>query len=241
MSSSESRTPAPAPWALDELALDEVFTPLYELPGHAPVAPASSHAPANASRADEAGAALEASVEARVAERLAALRPAIEREAYARGQADGQREGAELAREPIGRVLQALVEATGAVRAHEQRWLGNVEENLAAVAVTIARHLIQRELATDPSVVTDLVARALRQFPLERQVTVRLHPDDHAIVQDALAAGALASADTLEVHWLADAHIVRGGCLVEGRERVLDGRMDTALERAYRALGQVQA
>jgi flagellar biosynthesis/type III secretory pathway protein FliH len=45
----------------------------------------------------------------------------------------------------------------------------------------------------------------------------------------------------LEILWQADAHVVRGGCLVEGRERVLDGRIDTALERVYRSLGQVQA
>ena len=33
----------------------------------------------------------------------------------------------------------------------------------------------------------------------------------------------------------------RGGCLVEGRERIIDGRVDTSLERAYRSIGQVQA
>jgi len=28
---------------------------------------------------------------------------------------------------------------------------------------------------------------------------------------------------------------------VEGRERIIDGRVDTSLGRAYRAIGQVQA
>jgi flagellar biosynthesis/type III secretory pathway protein FliH len=44
-----------------------------------------------------------------------------------------------------------------------------------------------------------------------------------------------------DVRWVADPHIVRGGCLVEGRERIIDGRVDTSLERAYRSIGQVQA
>ena len=44
-----------------------------------------------------------------------------------------------------------------------------------------------------------------------------------------------------DVRWVADAHIARGGCLVEGRERIIDGRVDTSLERAYRTMGQVQA
>jgi flagellar biosynthesis/type III secretory pathway protein FliH len=239
MSSSE-HTPAPAPWALDELECADVFTPMYDAWGEALAEPdtaATAAADASASAATDDALALEARVEAR----LAALRPALEAAAYARGHEDGLQAGVEQAREPIARVVDALSEALGAVRAHEQRWLGNLEENLAAIAVTIARHLIDRELTADPSVVTELVARALRQFPLEKQLTVRLHPDDHALVRDAHAAGTMGLDAALEILWVADAHIVRGGCLVEGRERVLDGRMDTALERAYRTLGQVQA
>jgi flagellar biosynthesis/type III secretory pathway protein FliH len=237
----------PAPWALDELDVDDVFTPLHDAYGHALPSSAMAHhderpaSSAEQAAADAAAEAERAAFEARVTERLAALRPAVEAEAYARGRTDGLAEGAAQGREQVTRVLEALMEATASVHAHEQRWLGNVEENLAAMAVTIARHVIQRELATDPAVVTDLVARALRQFPLERQLTVRLAADDHAIVMDALAHGGLDVPSSHEIRWLADPHIVRGGCLVEGRERVLDGRIDTALERTYRALGQVQA
>lgn len=243
--SSSDRTPAPAPWALDELEYTEVFTPLYDaFDGSAADAPAlmddASHTADD--RAGTSAPSVDASVvDALVEARLAALRPALEEAAYARGHADGVRQGADQAREPIGQLLSALAEAMSSVRAHEQRWLGNVEENLTALAVTVARHVIERELSTEPSVVTELVMRALRQFPLERQLTVRLHPDDHALIRHAIATGEFTVEPALEIHWLSDVHIVRGGCLVEGRERVLDGRLDTALERVYRALGQVQA
>lgn len=36
--------------------------------------------------------------------------------------------------------------------------------------------------------------------------------------------------------WVADARVSRGGCMVEGRERIVDGRIETALERVYRRL-----
>ena len=39
-----------------------------------------------------------------------------------------------------------------------------------------------------------------------------------------------------ESHWIADHRISTGGCVVEGRDRIIDGRVDTALERAYRRL-----
>ncbi len=235
MSSSDAFAPLPSPWALDELEQTDVFMPMHDMHIDSGHAAATAHgAPCDSDRQR-----MNAEVDAMVAERLAQLRPRIELEALARGHAAGLAEAEQNGQQQIARVLQALIEATSSVQAHEQRWLGNIEENLAASAVTIARHLIQRELTAEPSVITDLVGRSLQQFPLERNITVRLHPDDLAIVHEAIARDALLG--VRDVRWHADSHIVRGGCLVDGRERVLDGRIDTALERAYRTLGQVLA
>ena len=41
--------------------------------------------------------------------------------------------------------------------------------------------------------------------------------------------------------WVADPRVSRGGCLIEGRDRIVDGRVDAALERAYRRMAQVDA
>jgi flagellar biosynthesis/type III secretory pathway protein FliH len=43
------------------------------------------------------------------------------------------------------------------------------------------------------------------------------------------------------LRWIGDSNVERGGCLTEGRERIIDGRVDTALERAYRTIAQIQA
>ncbi len=218
-------------WYLDELEVPDVFMPIDMS------TPIGEHAEQSDPEPRLDNAAFEAAVAARVAE----MKARIEKDAYARGHAAGVEESHTAAADQISRVLQALIDATSLVQAHEQRWLGNIEENLAASAVSIARHLIQRELTMEPSVVTDLVTRSLQQFPMERQITVRLHPDDLAIVQEVISQHALVGTEKRAIHWFADPHIVRGGCLVDGRERVLDGRIDTALERAYRALGQVQS
>lgn len=234
MSSSDAfRQPAPSAWALDELETTDVFL---SMPGFGAIEEGAHSNPVT-----DNGAADTVSFDAAVAQRLASLRPRIEADAFERGRAAAREETDKSSHDQLSRVLQLLLEATQSVHAHEQRWLGNVEENLAAAAVTIARHLIQRELTAEPSVITDLVSRSLSLFPLERNITVRLHPDDLSVVQSAMTRDEGFAAQAREVRWHADAHIVRGGCLVDGRERVLDGRIDTALERAYRTLGQVLA
>jgi flagellar biosynthesis/type III secretory pathway protein FliH len=44
-----------------------------------------------------------------------------------------------------------------------------------------------------------------------------------------------------ELRWTPDARVARGGVLAEGRERIVDGRVDSALERMYRALARTHA
>ncbi|MEQ1690783.1 MAG: FliH/SctL family protein, partial [Gemmatimonas sp.] len=112
-------------------------------------------------------------------------------------------------------------------------------ENIAAIAIAVTRHIIEREVTVDHTIVRDLVQRALSQFPIDQTITVRLHPDDAATCSSSALADP--SGRVKDVRWVSDPNIIRGGCLVEGRERIIDGRIDTSLERAYRSIGQVQA
>ena len=155
------------------------------------------------------------------------------------GQDDAERAVREAAEAKVAQALRALDEAVASVQLHSERWIANVEENLSALATVVARFVVEREVATDPSIIRELVQRALSQFPMDQMVTVRLHPEDAATC--TFEAGADASRRVRDVRWIADPQITRGGCLVEGRERIIDGRVDTSLERAYRTVGQVQA
>src|SRR5581483_5312930 len=109
------------------------------------------------------------------------------------------------------------------------------EENVAALAVIVARQLISREVSLDPELVADLVRRALTEFPIDQSVRIRVNPLDLSLL--TLGAGADGSplapiTGARDVTWQADPRISRGGALVEGRDRIIDGRVDTALERA---------
>jgi len=216
MSSSEPKTRMSAlPWALDEFASTDIF----------PRSDALGAEPANASRAGDSSTPN-------------SERARIEANAYARGIADGERIARDDVEPRVASLLAALAQAVESIRMHEARWLANADENVAAIAVSVARHILQREVATDMSTVNALVQRALAVFPLGQTITVRLSPEDHACGIDLLKGLADGKQD---VRWIADPHITRGGCLVEGRERIIDGRVDTALERLYRSIGQVQA
>lgn len=168
-----------------------------------------------------------------LAERAAAEADA----AYAAGLAEGRAAGGADAEAALAGVAGALDAAAGEVRAHEARWLGDLEAHVAALAVAVARHVIGREVAGDDAFVTALVARAVAEFPADQPLAARVHPGDVAALKAAWAAAPRAA----ELRWVPDAGVMPGGALVEGRERIVDGRVDAALERVYRAISGQQA
>lgn len=159
-------------------------------------------------------------------------------DAYALGFEEGYHEGelAEQARLQAAR--RAAEDALDVIRANEERWSDSISENIVALAVAVARHVVDRELALDPTIVAHIVSQAITAFPIDQPVRIRVNPNDLAVLDAAglTAADGLGSVAQRPAHWIADAHVHAGGCVVEGRDRIVDGRVDTALERVYRRL-----
>jgi flagellar assembly protein FliH len=192
-----------------------------------------------------------ASEAAAIREQLLAHMATMEREhqlalqeAYDRGLAEGREagEGAERAR--LRGAVIAAESAFDELRAGEARWLANVEENVSAISIAVAQQIIMREVTTAPDVVLSLVTRAVQEFGLDQPLTIRVNPGD---LENLQAADRHTPGDyrelsaSRELRWLPDARIEHGGCVVEGRERIIDGRVDTSLERLYRRLTRTHA
>lgn len=216
---------------------------------HAPAAAVPAGPTAEELEAARQQAEFEAAFEAAVAEQVAQAMAQREAEeaarleevraaALAEGEAAGRAACEQEVLEALGSAYAALHEAAQAVQAQGERWTANLEENVAALAVGVARHVVGREVAADPAVVRALAARAVLEFPVDQPLTVRAHPDDLAALRATLGD---AAADARDLRWTADANLARGGVLVEGRERIVDGRVDAALERVYRALARTNA
>jgi Flagellar biosynthesis/type III secretory pathway protein len=117
-----------------------------------------------------------------------------------------------------------------------------LEENVAALAVIVARQIVAREVSLDRQLVSDLVRRALTEFPVDHSVRIRVNPIDLSLMTMGDASQGIAPiTSSRDVSWLADPRVARGGCLVEGRDRIIDGRVDSALERAYHRMSDIDA
>ncbi len=159
-------------------------------------------------------------------------------ESYERGVAEGRRAGEQDASARLRHAVDAVTEALESLHADADRWVGNAEENICALAIAVARQVIGREVTLDKSALSAMVEQALGEFPPDQPITLRVNAQDLQVINAAFNALGDASplAGRKEVQWLADPRIAAGGCLIEGRDRIVDGRVDTALERLYRRL-----
>jgi flagellar assembly protein FliH len=192
-------------------------------------------------RAVEEERLLEALTEANLAwesdERV--RRETIRAEAYHEGFEAGRLDGERAEGLRLAAARRASEQALDDVRDGESKWAGTIEENVTALAIAVARQLIARELRSDASAVVELVRRALAEFPIDQPLRIRVNPVDLALLSTVGSDAPITTGR--EAAWVADAQIAPGGCLVEGRDRIIDGRVDAALERLYRRVTYTHA
>ena len=169
---------------------------------------------------------------------VAAVHAAELRAARETGYQDGYRDGlvaldgfkqsyaAQTTRQ-IGVLLQSLADELGGLQQDMAR-------TLAVTATHLARQIVRTELATQPQLVAAVATDALNTLLLSAQhITLRVHPDDHALVAQGAAEGLAARGARL----LADASLARGGCLVESDIGVIDATLEARWRRSVAALG----
>lgn len=114
-------------------------------------------------------------------------------------------------------------------------WLDRLEDNVLALSIAVSRHVLQAELDLAPEKVRAIVQAALKKASVwDEPVRVRLHPDDLSAldaVQDDGFKALIASFK--DVDWISDDSLQRGDCLVEGLSKLIDGRVDVALQSLY--------
>jgi flagellar assembly protein FliH len=156
---------------------------------------------------------------------------------YDEGFREGVAQGEARAAEALASAVAAAEKAARRLQEDRQHLTEGVEEDVLVLALAIARHIVGRELRGDADTFADRVREALNAFPLNQAVKIRVHPADLSRISSISEGGdVIPISGGRDVQWIADSAIVESGCVLEGPERVLDGRLDHTLERVFQAL-----
>lgn len=143
-----------------------------------------------------------------------------------------EREHAAMLREGQERLDRAVGLLGAAARALNERTLPLLSESegaLTRAALELTEAIIGYELGDGEKSARSALDRALRLADPALVRSVRMHPDDMAILDDGVRMGA-------GVDFIADESLARGDAITHFPDGYLDARIGTALARAKSAL-----
>ncbi len=133
-------------------------------------------------------------------------------EGFARGLADGAAQGE-------ARLVTLLKSLARPLEDLDER----VEEALVSLAMSVARHLVRRELKSEPGQIVAVVREAVSALPLNSQVVhLYLHPEDATLVRETLSVHDGAT----PWHIVEDPVLTRGGCRVVTETSQIDASVE---------------
>jgi flagellar assembly protein FliH len=186
----------------------------------AATAPATSANPAEPAVGEDA---LHAEHQARLA--------GLEREAFTKGYAQGERAGLEAGGKRAEAMLRRIAHTIEELGGLRQTLIQETEREMVQLALTLARRVVHREITLDPELAAALAHVALERLGTTTPATIRLNPEDYTVVaQD----GARWGGNTVTV--VPDPSISRGGCLVETEFGSVDATIERQFDELSRAL-----
>ncbi len=149
---------------------------------------------------------------------------------YDEGYNKGYAEGNAALHQHCVRELRAVIKTLG--NAEHQRDDNELEDELVALSLDIARLVIQKEIKADKTVIRDIIAKGLDQLPgSSTAVTrVKLHPLDATIAREYMI-------DDATVKFIDDPTLDRGACHIESGSSIVKAGVDDWLINIAEQLG----
>jgi flagellar assembly protein FliH len=150
----------------------------------------------------------------------------IQKQAQKEGYEAGYQEGLTGAENEIKQKVTRLEQIFRTLQQPLEQLDDAVEEQLASLALVIAKQIIRRELKTEPEHVIGAVREAVGVLPLaSRNIQILLHPEDAQVVRNHL------SVSESEEGWkiVDNPTVTRGGCRIVTDTSTVDATLERRL------------
>ncbi|MEM5786420.1 MAG: FliH/SctL family protein [Syntrophobacteraceae bacterium] len=152
----------------------------------------------------------------------------IEKEAYAKGFAQGEKDGLEYGHKSI-QVIKAQLERTiDALDTLPEQIFRDYRTWFITNCVRIAKRVVRKELAISPDIIATTLNGLLDEAEEHSSLTVYLHPLDIEFIEKR--AHLILNGKSKRFSFKADSGLERGGCRIESDVQLLDASIDSQFE-----------
>jgi flagellar assembly protein FliH len=161
-------------------------------------------------------------------EEIEALRQAAFDEGFAAGRSEGLHQGVEEVQAQAQQLRSLIASLARPLEQLDAR----VEEELVALVTVLVRQLVRREIRTEPGVVVAAIREAVAVLPQSaRDITVKVHPEDAALLRDIYAEPADAAGPGWRI--VENPAVTRGGCVVLTSTSEVDATVERRLATVF--------
>lgn len=165
----------------------------------------------------------------------------LEKEAYEKGFAQGEKDGLELGiakAEKMTSNLEILLEEISQLRSKIGK---QYEREIVALVHSIAKTIIQTQANFSESLVRDTILAALELTAEKSDITIKINPDDFEYVEKVRPELFSKQPNLKALVITSDAAIGRGGCVLETPGGDVDARIETQLDKILQSLKEAYA
>ena len=157
----------------------------------------------------------------------------LEKEAYEKGFAQGEKAGMELGEKRFDSILNCFAETLDGARKIKEDVYRNSEQMMMELVLAIARKVIQREVSTDRTIIRDVIKGALTYIADQEEIRVRLNPSDlefaNQYKEDILVGIEKAVFES-------DVEVARGDAVIESNYGIIDCGIERHLQEVEEVL-----
>ncbi len=144
---------------------------------------------------------------------------------YDEGFKKGKQEGIVAGQENLKQQAEHLAQVVNQLSKPLENLDDEVVNELVTLAMTIAKHLVRREIKEHPGEIVAIVREAVAVLPTtSRTIQIFLHPDDAALLKESLTISEQGRWTLVD-----DPSITRGGCRLTTESAALDASIETRL------------
>ena len=160
----------------------------------------------------------------------------IERDAYEKGFAQGQKDGYELGGKKLDKVLGSIEDILKELTEYKARFVKENETEMLALVRRIAESVVKGAVRVDSDVVQRNILAAFTLVSDPTEVTLRVSEEDLEHVKELRPEffDQIEGLNALTME--ADPTVTRGGCILEAKSGNVDGRLETQLETIVSAM-----
>jgi flagellar biosynthesis/type III secretory pathway protein FliH len=168
------------------------------------------------------------------------IRAAAQQEGLRDGQSQlqslAQQKAREMAAEQLRQTNESVQRFCNELEVATEQWLRQWQHETIALSIAIAEKLLVRQMESDPMILLDWIQDSVRMIAGQRNITLRIHPDDAERLSVPLAQLIESTGPNVQIQVAEDVAVGRFGMVLQTDETTIDRTLKTQLRRLMEEL-----